>query len=63
LNVNERLTAAALDKIRLEAERVLTQRHQQAEAARAALAAVREPSRERGFERKRLRGSDHDVED
>ena len=39
LNVSERLAAAALDKIRPEAERVLLQRQQTAEAARAALAA------------------------
>ena len=63
LNVSERLAAAALDKIRPEAERVLLQRQQQAEAARAALAAIEEASRERGFERKRTRGSDHNVED
>ena len=63
LNVSERLAAAALDKIRPEAERVLLQRQQTAEAARAALAAIREASRERGSERKRMRGSDHEAED
>ena len=63
LNVNQRLAAAALDKIRPEAKRVLLQRQQTAEAARAALASLREAARNRGFERKRTRGSDHDVED
>jgi hypothetical protein len=63
LNVNQRLAAAALDKIRPEAKRVLLQRQQTAEAARAALAALREASRDRGFERKRTRDSDHNVED
>jgi hypothetical protein len=63
LNVNQRLAAAALDKIRPEAKRVLLQRQQTAEAARAALAALREAARNRGFERKRTRGSEHDVED
>jgi Ti-type conjugative transfer relaxase TraA len=63
LNVNQRLAAAALDKIRPEAKRVLLQRQQMAEAARAALASLREAARNRGFERKRTRGSEHDVED
>ena len=63
LNVNQRLAAAALDKIRPEAKRVLLQRQQTAEAARAALAAIRDASRNRGFERNRTRGTDHEVED
>ena len=63
LAVSERRAAAALDEIRPEAERVLSQRQHKAEAARTALAAIREASRNRGFERKRTRGSDHDVED
>ena len=57
LNVNQRLAAAALDKIRPEAKRVLLQRQQTAEAARAALASLREAARNRGFERKRTRGT------
>src|SRR5271170_6519398 len=63
LNVNERLAATQLDKIRPEAERVLLQRQHRADAARAALAAIREASRDRGFERKRMRGSDRDFGD
>jgi hypothetical protein len=63
LNVNERLAAAAIEKVRSAAERVLLQRQQQAEAARAALAAIREASRERSLERNRTRGSDHEAAD
>ena len=63
LNVNERLAVAALDKVRPEAERILLQRQQTAEAARAALAAERQATRKRDLERKRTRGSDYDIED
>jgi hypothetical protein len=42
LAVNGRLAATALDKIRLEAERVLSQRQHEAETARGLLAAIRE---------------------
>ncbi len=42
LAVTERLAAAALDKIRPEATRVLSQRQREAAAARAALDAIRE---------------------
>jgi hypothetical protein len=63
LSVNERLAAAAFEKVRLEAERVLLQRQQKAEAARAALAAIRDASRDRSFERTRTRGTDHEAAD
>ena len=55
LAVNERLGAAALDKIRPEAERVLSQRQHEAETARDRLAAIREARPEREVERERTR--------
>jgi hypothetical protein len=61
LTVTERLAAAALEKIRPEAERILLQRQQQAETARAALAAIREATRDRGFGRERTRGHDRGL--
>ena len=57
LAVNERLAAMALDKIRPEAERVLSQRQREADAARAELAAIREATPERG----RTRGHDRGL--
>jgi Ti-type conjugative transfer relaxase TraA len=56
LAVNERLAATALDKIRPEAERVLSQRQHEAETARDRLAAIREATPEREVERERDRG-------
>jgi MobA/MobL family len=58
LAVNRRLAAAVLEKIRPEAERVLSERQQQAEVARLALAAIREASPDLGFERERTRDDD-----
>lgn len=53
LNVNERLADAALEKIRPEAERVLSERQHAAEAARATLAPTREATRTREAARNR----------
>jgi Ti-type conjugative transfer relaxase TraA len=61
LNVNERLAAAALDKIRPEAERILSQRQREAAAARAALAAIREATPDRQYQRERTRGNDRGL--
>ena len=58
LAVSERLAAAALEKIKPEAARVLLQRQRQAEAARAALTAIGKVSRERGLDHEHSRGSD-----
>jgi Ti-type conjugative transfer relaxase TraA len=55
LAVNERLAATALDKIRPEAERVLSQRQHEAETARDRLAAIREATPDREVERDRTR--------
>jgi hypothetical protein len=61
LAVSERLAAAVLDKIRPEAERVLSQRQQEAEAARAALEAIRKVTPDREIERARTRGHDRGL--
>jgi hypothetical protein len=58
LAVNERHAATALDKIRPEAERVLSQRQHEAETTRDLLAAIREVTPARQFERERTRGHD-----
>ncbi len=57
LAVTERSAAAALDKIRPEATRVLSQRQREAAAARAALDAIREAAPER----ERTRGHDRGL--
>ena len=62
LAVNERLAATALDKIRPEAERVLSQRQHEAERARDRLAAIREATPEREVERDRTRECDRGFE-
>jgi hypothetical protein len=62
LAVNERLAATALDKIRPEAERVLSQRQHEAESARDRLAAIREATPEREVERERTRERDRGFE-
>jgi len=62
LAVNERLGAAVLDAIRPEAERVLSQRQQEAEAARAELAATRAAKPSRNFARERTREQDRGVD-
>jgi hypothetical protein len=62
LAVNERLAAAALDKIRPEAERVLSQRQHEAESARDQLAAIREATPEREVEHDRARERDRGFE-
>ena len=62
LAVNERLAAAALDKIRPEAERILSQRQREAETARDRLAAIRESTPEREVERDRARERDRGFE-
>jgi hypothetical protein len=62
LAVNERLAAAALDKIRPEAERILSQRQREAETARDRLAAIRESTPEREVERDRTRERDRGFE-
>jgi hypothetical protein len=61
LNVNERLAAAALDKIRPDAERVLSQRQRKAEAARVALEPIRETTPDRQYQRERTRGHDRGL--
>ena len=61
LAVTEQLAAAALDKIRPEAARVLSQRQREAEAARAALEAIREATPDRHVERERTRGHDRGL--
>jgi hypothetical protein len=62
LAVNERLATTALDKIRPEAERVLSQRQHEAERARDRLAAIREATPEREVERERTRERDRGFE-
>jgi hypothetical protein len=62
LAVNERIAATALDKIRPEAERVLSQRQHEAETARDRLAAIREATPEREVERERTRERDRGFE-